>query len=552
MDQRTMASNPFSPPKPQQSVDDVISAMLAGDYARASLLANTALVLGQRHPVFYNARGLSYQQQGMIREALNEFTQARLLAPNDPNIQNAIGVCLLNLNNPVEAIRAFDTTIMLDPSNAQAYYRKGWTLEMLGERDDARKLFERTIELDPKHADALASLAASIAVTGETEKAEELANRALAVNPNQSTAIVALGIVDLETKNYTEAERRFRAVADDPQLTFRARAVVQGLLADALDGLGRTDEAFEAYRFEKNEMRKLYAQSYVNDRRPRDVADQIAAFLEASSADNWQAPREADVQGARPAHHAFLVGFPRSGTTMLEQVLATSPQVAALEEQDLLAEMAQTYLSSEDGLRRLTVLGERELQPLRERYWRSVSERGVDVSGKTLLDKLPMHTIKLPLIAKLFPDARIIFAVRDPRDVLLSCYRRHFRLNPVMFEFLTLDGAAELYASTMRLGAAAREKLPLAFHEYRYEDTVADFDKNAAAVCAFIGVEWSDTMRDFHRAETGLGVQSPSQAQIRRPLNPDSIDVWRRYKSEIASVVPLLRPWIERFGYPAE
>jgi len=98
----------------------------------------------------------------------------------------------------------------------------------------------------------------------------------------------------------------------------------------------------------------------------------------------------------------------------------------------------------------------------------------------------------------------------------------------------------------------AREKLPLAFHEYRYEDTVADFDKNAAAVCAFIGVEWSDAMRDFHRAETGLDVQSPSQAQIRRPLNPDSIDVWRRYKSELSSVIPLLRPWIERFGYPAE
>src|SRR5208282_4149786 len=224
-----------------------------------------------------------YQQQGMFREALNEFSQARLLAPGDPNIQNAIGVCLLNLNNPVEAIRAFDTTIMLDPNHAQAHYRKGWTLEMLGERADARKFFERAIELDPKHADALASLAASIAVTGETEKAEDLARRALAVNPNQATAIVALGIVDLEAKNHAEAERRFHSVIDDPQLTIRARAVVHGLRADALDGLGLTEEAFAAYRFEKNEMRRLYAQTYVNDRRPRDIAEQIAQFLEASS-----------------------------------------------------------------------------------------------------------------------------------------------------------------------------------------------------------------------------------------------------------------------------
>ena len=543
-----MASNPAGPGL--QSVDNVISAMLAGDYEKASLLANTALALGQRHPVLYNARGLAYQQQGQFREALNEFTQARMLAPADPNIQNAIGVCLLNLNSPIEAIRAFDTTITIDPGNAQAHYRKGWTLEMLGERNQARKLFERTIELDPNHADALASLAAAIAVLGETEKAEELAKRALAVNPNQATAIVAMGIVDLEGKDFAAAEKRFRSVMDDPQLTVRARAVVHGLLADALDGLDRADEAFAAYRFEKNEMRKLYAQSYASER-PRTLIDKITAFLEASSAESWTAPRE-DGGTNRPARHAFLLGFPRSGTTLLEQVLASHPEVRALEEQDFLAEMGQTYLTSENGLARLAAASAEELGALRDRYWQRVREHGVDVTGKTFVDKLPMHTIKLPLIAKLFPDARIIFAVRDPRDIMLSCYRRHFQMNPVMFEFLTLDGAAELYASTMRLGAAAREKLPLAFVEHRYEDMVSNFDKNAADICKFLGVEWSDSMREFHLAKTDLDVQSPSAAQIRRPLNPDSVDVWRRYAPHLAPIVPQLEPWIERFGYPRD
>jgi len=548
-----MASNPFSPMAGgPQSVDGVISAMLAGDYDRASHLANTALALGQRHPVLYNARGLAYQQQGLFREALGEFTQARLLAPADPNIQNAIGVCLLNLNNPIEAIRAFDATLGLDPNNAQAHYRKGWTLEMLGSRDDARLCYQRAAEIDPNHADALAGLAASIATAGDTAQAEALAKRALAINPNQPTAIVAMGIVELEAKDFASAEKRFRAVAGNAQLTFRARAVVHGLLADALDGLDRTEEAFVAYRFEKNEMRKLYAQSYVNERSPREVAAEIAAFLEASSPENWTAPRETRPETARPAHHAFLVGFPRSGTTLLEQVLATSPQVVALEEQDLLAEMAQTYLSSAPGLMRLTTLGEPDLARLRERYWAQVHEKGIDVTGKTLVDKLPMHTIKLPLIARLFPDARIIFALRDPRDVILSCYRRHFRLNPVMFELLTLDSAADLYAATMRLGAAAREKLPLAFHEHRYEALVADFEKTASAACAFIGVDWTDKMRDFHRADTGLDVRSPSAAQIRRPLNPDSVDAWRRYREQLSPILPILRTWTERFGYPAE
>lgn len=530
-----MSSNPSSPTgaaKPLLSVDGVIAAMLAGDYVKASLLANTALGLGQRHPVLFNARGLAYQQQGMFREALNEFTQARMLSPADPGIQNAIGVCLLNLNSPLEAVRAFETTITIDPKNAQAHYRKGWTLEMLGDRNEARKLFERAIELEPKHADALASLAASIAVLGETEKAEELAKRALAVNPNQATAIVAMGIVDLEARDFAAAEKRFRSVVDDPQLTARARAVVYGLLADALDGLDRPDDAFAAYRFEKNEMRKLYAQNYAGER-PRDVVDQIAGFLELSSGDSWSAVRESG-GGDRPARHAFLLGFPRSGTTPLEQVLASHPEIRALEEQDFLAEMGQTFLTGEDGLKRLEAIGPEELAALRNRYWQRVRDHGVDVAGKTFVDKLSMHTIKLPLIAKLFPDARIIFAVRDPRDVMLSCYRGHFQISPVTFEFLTLDGTAELYASVMRLGAAAREKLPLAFHEHRYEVMVADFDRNAAAACEFLGVAWSESMR------------------AARPLNPDGVGVWRRYAPQLSSIDALLRPWIEHFGYPRD
>jgi tetratricopeptide (TPR) repeat protein len=532
-----------------QAVGDVIAAMLVGDYKKASQLADGALAQGERHPVLYNARALAFQQQGRFRQALEEFMQAGAIAPNDPNIQNAIGVCLLNLNEPIEAIRAFEATIVLDPSNAQAYYRKGWTLEMLGDTREARRFFERVIELDPRHPDALASLAGSIAVAGDTKKAEALAKRALAVNAKQPTAIVALGIVDLEAKNYAAAEERFRAVVDNPLLTSRARAVVHGLLADALHGLGRTDEAFAAYTFEKNEIRKLYAPNYAGETRPQETANRITALLEASSAENWTTPKETGGVGPRPVRHAFLLGFPRSGTTLLEQVLASSPQVKALEEQDFLADDAQTYLTTEEGFRRLASLDGDELARLRNNYWKRVGEHGVDVEGKTFVDKLPMHTAKLPLIAKLFPDARIIFSLRDPRDVMLSCYRRHFRINSVMFEFLTLEGAAELYAATMRLGAAAREKLPLAFLDYRYEDMVSDFDKSTAAVCEFIGIETPEAMREFHRTETGLDVHSPSAAQSRRPPNPDSVDIWRSYASHLAPVAPILEPWIERFGY---
>jgi tetratricopeptide (TPR) repeat protein len=538
--------------KADQIVVEIIAAIRGGDLEKAAGLADKVLALGMEHPIVYNARGLAFQQKGMHREALTEFTRARSLSPGDINILNAVGVCLINLNQPAQAIQTFDAIIAAEPEYVQAYYRKGWLLEMLGQRDEARKCYERAIEIEPTHADALASLAGAIAVLGEHERARELAERALSINPDQPTAIVAMGVADLAERNFASAERRFRLVIDDPGLTVRARAVVHGLLADALDGQSRTNEAFAAYRFEKNEMRKLYAQSYAGERRPRETTDLITAFLDALPADGWTRTANDDASEGRPAGHVFLLGFPRSGTTLLEQVLASHPDIRALEERDLLADMAQTYLTSEAGLSKLASLGPDVLATHRSNYWKQVGDSGLDIKGKVFVDKLPMHTVKLPLIAKLFPDAKIIFAVRDPRDVVLSCYRRHFEINAAMFEFLTLEDAVDLYTSVMRLGTVAREKMPLAFHMHRYEDMVANFDKSIADICAFVGVEWSDAMRNFSGNAPGLDIKSPSAAQVRRPLNAESVGLWRRYKSHLSPVLPLLRPWAERFDYAVE
>jgi Tfp pilus assembly protein PilF len=547
MDRNSMVS--INQQKADQTVPLIAAAIRGGDYDRAAHLADTVLALGLHHPIVYNARALAFQQKGQHREALAEFNRARQLTPTDPHLLNAVGVCLINLNQPLDAIRIFDEAIQADARNAQAHYRKGWTLEMLGERASAQASYERAIAIDANHADALGSLAGMLATVGETAKARAFAERALKSHPQQASAIVALGIVDLAERKFGDAEKRFLSVLDNAPLTLRAAAVVRGLLADALDGQGRVDEAFASYRFEKNEMRKLYAENYASQQRPRETADRIAAFVRSSTPDSW--PRPLSETGAGPKTHVFLLGFARSGTTLLEQVFASHPDVVALEERDLLAEAANTLLTGDAGLRKLAALTEKEIADYRAAYWQGVKAQGLDVDGKVFIDKLPMNTLKLPLIARLFPDAKIIFALRDPRDVLLSCYRRHFDINAANFEFLTLDDAATFYSSVMALAAACRETLPLAEHVHRYEDMIEDFDKSTAAACKFVGIEWSPAMRDFHVRER-LPVVSPSAAQIRRPLNADSLGAWRRYRDHLRPVLPQLRPWVERFGYPAD
>ena len=207
------------------------------------------------------------------------------------------------------------------------------------------------------------------------------------------------------------------------------------------------------------------------------------------------------------------------------------------------------FLAQRDGVTRLAgVLGE-SLEPFREDYWRRVGDFGVDTRDKTFVDKQPLNTFRLPLIFKLFPEARIIFAVRDPRDVVLSCFRRSFNMNASMYQFNSLEAAARYYAAIMEAGAAYMQALPLEVFRIRYEDLVRDFIPTATDLCAFLGVEWNERMKDFAQTAAGRRIATPSSTQVGRGLYEEGVDQWRHYDVALKAVTPILAPWIERFGY---
>jgi hypothetical protein len=176
----------------------------------------------------------------------------------------------------------------------------------------------------------------------------------------------------------------------------------------------------------------------------------------------------------------------------------------------------------------------------------------LDISGKTFIDKLPLNTLKLALIARLFPKAKILFARRDPRDVVWSCFRRNFRMNAGMAELTSPERAARFYDSVMRLAEAARAKLPLSEHVLRYEALVEDFDGRSKAVVDFLGLDWREEMRDFAEQSAKRPLRSPSASQVRKGLYQEGVGQWRRYAQQLQPILPILQPWVEAFGYPNE
>ncbi|HEY2444665.1 MAG TPA: sulfotransferase [Rhizomicrobium sp.] len=176
---------------------------------------------------------------------------------------------------------------------------------------------------------------------------------------------------------------------------------------------------------------------------------------------------------------------------------------------------------------------------------------GISLRRKIFLNKMPFNSLRLPLIGKLFPEAKVLLSIRDPRDVVLSCFRNHFDISSMTFEFLALDDCARFYAAVMELVDLYRQKLPLTLLECRYEDIVTDFDTTIARICAFSGIPQTDSMHEFARAAETIDRRNPSAAQLARGLYTSGIGQWRRYRDQLEPVLPILKNWIDRFGYPA-
>lgn len=536
-------------PSTAEAVSAVRHAISISDFGRAAAQADTFLAQGLMHPAFYNARALWLERQGRDEDALAAFQQARALSPRDSTLLNAIGLCLTRLFRLDEAIAIFDEAIRINPAHAATHQRKAVALGMSGQLDAAQQAHARAAQLDPRNVEAIANLAAICARKGDMGAARTRGERALQLDSGNATAHAALALAELSAQQYSDAEQRLRKVLAGDALAAYGRSVALGLLADSLDGQNRTGEAFAAYTEANAVLRALHAGRFQSEPSIVPRLEAVLSAFKAVESTKWAAKEENPGAGNGTIAHVFLLGFPRSGTTILGQALGSHPDIVTLEEHECLAAPAERYLTSALGLDQLANLADHERAAEQAAYWERVRQTGIRAEGKIFVDKHPFNTLKLPLLAKLFPRAKILFAVRDPRDVVLSCFRRHFEVDRLKYEFLTLDGATSLYDVMMRYFEACRLRLPLDLYVHRYENLISDFDASTRSVCEFLGIGWNERMREFASRAAAINAQSASAAQLRRGLYGEGVGQWLRYRAQMADVLPRLEGWVERFGY---
>jgi len=531
-------------------VQEVTALLARSEVAQAVDLARKALDSGAEAPLLLNLRAYWLESQNRTRDALTDLTRARAIAPGDPMVLNALGLCLAKLGKLDEAGEAFQQCVALAPEFAPGHFNCGWSLEELGEFDRARDAFEAAARIDSRSPDPLGRLAALAARRGQWDAVRDYAERTFALAPDHAAASIALAGADMAAKSYGAAKKRLGQLVDSTRISPQDRATAIGLLGDVLDAQGQYRDAFAAYSGSNALFKSIFTERLAAQAQMPmgEYIEWLSAAFDRSGP--WSKSAVTGLSASEgPSRHIFLLGFPRSGTTLLEEVLACHPGVATTGEKDALDDIVIDALAIPSHLEQLRTLSNREASRYRARYWASLRKFGVPVEGRILIDKQPFNTVRLPLIAKLFPDARIVFCLRDPRDVVLSCFRRRFSVNGANVEFLDLERTAGLYDAVMRLAIAFREKLQIRVHETKNEDLVDNFESEMRALCEFTGIEWVEEFRDFAHRSSARQVVTPSAVQIQRGLGREGIGHWRNYEMDMAPVLPLMNAWAEKFGY---
>lgn len=436
-----------------------------------------------------------------------------------------------------EALSALLKASNRDPDSADIWLKLGIEHGVLRQIEEAEHAYRRAIELDPGAVDAYLGLAIQYEHSNCEEEFAPLIARAEANGVDDG----ALGFLRaLEHRRAGQFAEGLEALSKVPAEIETERTA--HIRATLLDRLGRSREAFAAFE----EAARLHEDNPTEPlRRAAELRHELRAELDLLTPE-WISTWLPDKTVADRPDPVFLVGFPRSGTTLLDTILMGHPDATVMEEQPPLNIVDETI----GGLAKLPVLEAEDIARARQQYFAEVEKIGDVPASSLLIDKSPLFLQKVPLIQRLFPEARFILAMRHPCDVLLSCFMSNFRLNSAMSNFLRLKDAAQFYDLTFRHWQRSSELFPTNVHVVKYENLVEDVESEVRPLFDFLGLEWRDQVLDHQRTAKARGlITTASYSQVTEPIYKRARGRWIRYRENLEPVLPILEPWIQNYGY---
>lgn len=452
------------------------------------------------------------------------------------------------------ANQAYRQAIKLAPQNTSLLILIAQQYQGLRQLDDARACFEMALATDPTSVDARISLAVWFEKERRLDDAWAAVETCLAQHPRDDQARYFRAFLLHRQKKPVEAETALRdLIKDGPQYPY-VKYASRHLLSVVLDELGQYPEAMRWLLEAKAQVRQLTDVDLLE--REYDRIDtrrrELLASLTPEMIRNWR--NEAPTT---TGHYqvAFLGGHPRSGTTLLEQILDAHPDVLAFDEsvafnQEVTAHLPLPNATGEVQARVLNSVPSTRAKDIRQRYVKSLlRETEGEPTARILLDKNPSPTMSLPQWLRIFPELKVIIALRDPRDVLISCFFLNIMLNATNANFLSLERTAKHYSDLMDVWLRMRELGGFDWIETRYEDVVENVEAEGRRTTEFLGLALHPNQVRYHETARRKFLFAPTYHDVTQPVYRRAIGRWERYAEALEPLQKKLQPYCRAFGY---
>jgi Flp pilus assembly protein TadD len=452
------------------------------------------------------------------------------------------------------AQKAFARTEQLAPNDPTMLILLGQQYHRLRQMDLARSCFEKAVAADPSSLHARLSLATWYERDRRLDDAWECIEAAAARHPRDPQVACVRAMLLHRKSRSAEAETILRDLAVLPLKDHLVRSSICHLLATVLDESGRYIEALRWLLEGKQaasqtaNVGKMILDYDRADKRRRDL---LASF-KPGTIQCWR-------QNAAPepaaSQFAFLGGHPRSGTTLLEQILGVHPEILAFDESEAFAHEIWNQLAPMQASRNLTInelddLPAPRRKMLRERYLKSLlREVSGAPSARVLLDKNPSPTASLHLWLRVFPELKVIIALRDPRDVVVSCFFQNLQLTPTNANFLSLERTVKHYSDLMDVWLRMRELGGFDWVESRYEDVIANVETESRRITSFLGLEWHPNQARHQEAAGRKILFSPTYSDVTKPIHNRAVGRWKNYAEALAPLQERLASYCRAFDY---
>ncbi len=544
---------------------------------------------------YWNNLGVACRASGDAATSERALLKARSLAPNDAEVLYNVGLLFIQQRRWAAAREALRDAVQLAPRFVEARLQAAHACHVCGDVEGEESMLEGAEHWPPQTAEQALVLASILSTLGRMDTALATLSRARLPDGPASEAlqlrIIAQRAALYERNNLVErAQEELRHLplstlaalpsdADTVRIDgWRAHALMamrEGRNADAaalyqrvldlaVDDETRAGSAFglaaahdrqshyedawkaleTAHALQMNIARQAAPELSKQDSRPLPMT---ARSVTADAYATWEPLTDPSVLQSP----VFVIGFPRSGTTLLEQMLDAHPDFRSMDERgyiyQLIERMEHAGQRYPDDLANLTQTDADQLHAV---YWRLVERTLPDIGQRRLIDKNPLNMLCLPMILRLFPAARIILCLRHPCDVLLSCSMQPFRSPAFMVMCSSLQRLARGYADAFEQCCRHFDVFKPQVLEWRYESVIDDFGAAVSRLGIFLGVEDPSPFANFPaHARAKRFIATPSYAQVTEPIHRAAVGRWQHYREHFEPILPLLRPWLERFGY---